>query len=63
VSINLEPVITVTLAHRKASSDCCGAKVDMSERVDGRLGMWICRECRRPCQRVLGPPEEVIARG
>lgn len=63
MTLNIKPEITATLEHRKASSSCCGAKVDMSERVTGQLGMWICRGCGKPCGRVLGPPQEVTAHG
>jgi len=62
VTLHLTPVITATLAHRKASSDCCGAKLGVSTADEG-TSCWICSACGRPCDRVLGPPEEVTARG
>ena len=61
MSLDLKPVITAILEHRKASSDCCGAKLDLDMNAIGSV--WTCRACGKPCQRVLGPPREVTARG
>jgi hypothetical protein len=55
------PRIEVTLAHRKASSDCCGAKLNVAA---GDFGpRWTCRACGRPCERVMSEPVEVTAHG
>lgn len=59
MSLDLKPVITATLAHRKASSSCCGAPLNACGQAEGCA--WHCRACGQPCGRVLGPPQEVTA--
>jgi hypothetical protein len=53
------PVITGTLAQRKAASACCGALLNPGPVP----GSFTCRECGNPTERVLGDPEEVHFRG
>lgn len=59
--LEIRPVIEATGALRRASSDCCGAKLDAN--AGPEAGEFICRECKRPCGRVLGPPEAVSFHG
>jgi len=40
---------------RRASSSCCGAKLNPG----ARPGAFTCRGCGQPCDRVLSDPEEV----
>lgn len=58
-SLNIQPVITATLEHRKASSGCCGAKLNPG----AEPGSFLCRECGQPCDRVMSDPVEVTAHG
>lgn len=51
--------VTVTGEQRKASSSCCGAKLNPG----GGPETYLCRECGQPCERVLGDPVEVTAHG
>jgi hypothetical protein len=51
------PTITATLAHRTASSDCHGAKLNPGPEP----GMFTCRSCGQPCDRILSDPQEVTA--
>lgn len=55
----IRPVLTAVLAHRKASSSCCGAKLNPGSEA----GTYSCRECSQPCERVLSEPREVTAHG
>ena len=55
----VRPVITATLAHRKASSSCCAAKLAPGPEPE----TYLCRECGQPCERALGDPVEVTAHG
>lgn len=58
-SLQVRPVITVTLAHRIASSDCCGVRLGPGPEP----GIFTCQACGEPCDRVMSEPREVIARG
>ena len=46
---------------RRASSDCCGAKLDVGG--DGETQFYLCRGCGKPCDRILGAPEVVTLHG
>jgi len=59
MSLEVEPRFQVTLAKRTASSSCCAAKLDRG----AIAGMFTCRACGKPCDRVLSEPEEVTAGG
>jgi hypothetical protein len=56
----VKPEITAVVEHRKASSDCCGAKL---RAADVPPEGFECTGCGEPCRRVLGEPQEVTARG
>ena len=53
------PRFAGTLAHRKASSACCAARLNAGTQP----GTYTCRGCGQPCERVLGDPEEVTFGG
>lgn len=56
----VQPEFRATLAIRKASSSCCGAKL----RVAGDTTQhYECVACDQPCDRVLSEPEEVTLHG
>ena len=57
--LTIRPAVTAVLAHRKASSGCCDAPLAPGPEPE----TFTCRGCGQPCQRILGEPEEVIARG
>ena len=62
------PAVTAVFAHRKASSSCCGAPLDVSTGLDASTGEeetagWMCTECGQLCDRVLSGPREVTAGG
>lgn len=60
----VRPVLTAVLAHRKASSSCCAAPLNIARpAADGGEPDWLCTACGQPCQRVLGDPVEVTAHG
>lgn len=54
MSMPLDVKVEATLAHQRASSDCCGAGLDVAAG-----GEWTCRNCGSTCGRVLGPPETI----
>ena len=58
-SLSVEPVFEVVAEVRRASSACCGAKLSLG---DGP-GMFACRGCGQPCERVMSGPEEVTLHG
>jgi hypothetical protein len=58
-SLIVRPVVTVTAAKRTASSSCCGAKLDPGETPR----TFTCRDCGKPCERILSDPEEVTLHG
>lgn len=58
MSLDIKPVITARLEYRKASSDCCGAKLTIASG-----GGFACLACGKQCEKVMGPPAEVTARG
>jgi hypothetical protein len=58
-SLVIKPEFRAVLAHRKASSGCCGAKLNPG----ARPGTFTCRGCGQPCERVMSDPEEVTAHG
>jgi len=45
--------IEASLELRRASSDCCGARLDADP-----YG-WLCRSCGGPCVRVMSEPETI----
>ena len=47
------------LAHRKASSACCGALLQAPP--EGADHEYDCTQCGQPAQRVLGEPRAVAA--
>ena len=51
----VEPAFSGKVVHRKASSDCCGALLDLPADGEG----FLCQACGKPCQRMLGEPVEV----
>lgn len=55
----VRPQLTAVLAHRKASSSCCGALLDPGMEPEA----YLCRGCGQPCARVLSDPVEVTAHG
>jgi len=55
----VKPEFRVEGQVRRASSACCGAKLNPG----GEPGTFTCRDCGQPCERVLSDPEEVILRG
>jgi hypothetical protein len=57
--LEVRPEITAVFAHRKASSDCCGAGLGLPD--SGRY--YVCKDCGQPCNRVLSDPTEVTAHG
>jgi hypothetical protein len=57
----VRPEFRAVLAHRVASSDCCGAKLDAVAADFGPA--FTCRGCGEPCERVLSEPEEVTVHG
>ena len=58
MTLDVEPQFRATAAVCRASSDCCGAKLDAPPG-----GGWQCRACGQPCGRVLSGPEEVEIHG
>jgi hypothetical protein len=58
--INLRPMVTVTLEHRTASSECCGAEL---ARMPVPGFEYECRECGQPANRVLSEPQVITAHG
>jgi hypothetical protein len=54
------PEVTAVLAHRKASSVCCGAPL---RAADVPPEGYECTACGHPCGRTLSEPREVTARG
>lgn len=57
-ALEIRPVITAALAHRTASSDCCGVKLDPGLEP----GTFTCQACGEPCGRVMSEPREITAR-
>jgi hypothetical protein len=57
--LTVQPEITATLEHRKASSSCHGALLDPGLQP----GTYACQECGQPCERRLGEPVTVTASG
>lgn len=55
----VRPVLTAVLAHRTASSACCGAKLNPGP----ALGTFACRSCGQPCERVMSAPQEITVTG
>lgn len=55
----VQPRFEAVLAHRKASSGCCGAKLNPGLEPE----TFTCRDCGRPCERVMSEPVEVTAHG
>lgn len=49
------------LEHRKASSSCHGAPLRLPPQ--GAAHEYECGQCGQPCERVLGEPAQVHARG
>ena len=47
--------IEATFEKQSASSSCCGAGVDVVLGTD--VPVWLCRECRSPCAKVMSAPE------
>lgn len=54
MSMPLEVRVEAVLAHQRASSDCCAARLNVAAG-----GEWVCRRCGQVCGRVLGPPETI----
>jgi len=65
--LTVRPVITGTAEIRRASSSCCGAKLDLARVLEpGEAPAdedWLCRKCGNACARVMGEPEEVTLHG
>jgi len=59
-SLTVQPVFEVTAEVRRASSACCGSKLNVSGNV---TQYYVCRGCGQPCERVLSGPEEVTLHG
>lgn len=59
-SLVVRPAVTAVLAHRKASSDCCGAQL---RPADVPPEGFECTACGEPCRRVLSEATEVTAHG
>jgi hypothetical protein len=57
--LEVRPVITAVLEHRKAASDCHGALLNPGP----EQGTFTCQACGQPCERVLSEPREVTAHG
>lgn len=57
--LNITPRIEATAQIRRASSACCGARLDPG----AEPGTFTCQQCGQPCERVLSAPEEVTFRG
>jgi tRNA(Ile2) C34 agmatinyltransferase TiaS len=53
----IRPEFKAVAAVRRASSSCCGAKLNAAPQG------WQCRACGKPCERILSEPEEVKANG
>lgn len=58
----IQPRIEGTGQVRRASSGCCGAKLNVAGEP-GETQHWTCRECGQPCDRVMSAPEEVTLHG
>jgi len=58
-SLTVQPVFEVTAEVRRASSACCGAKLNPGDAPES----FTCRGCGQPCERVLSGPEEVTLHG
>jgi hypothetical protein len=61
-ALAIKPKFRATVAVRRASSDCCGAKLAVSTADEGTQS-WECRGCGQPCDRVLSDAGEVTAGG
>ena len=55
----VKPVIRAAGQLRRASSSCCEARLNPGPEPE----TFTCRACGQPCDRVLGPPEEVTLNG
>lgn len=53
----LDVRIEATAEISRASSDCCGARLDVTLGSD--VPVWICRGCKQPCARVMSAPEVI----
>ena len=58
-ALHLKPVITGTAEIRRASSACYGAKLNPGTEPE----TFTCRECGKPCERVMSEPEVVTLHG
>jgi hypothetical protein len=61
VTLPLDVKVTAELEYRRAESSCCRA--GLAGRSGDDMPAWQCRECGRPCLRVLGDPVKVEAHG
>lgn len=61
-SLAVEPVFEAIGEVCRASSSCCGAKLNLGGEP-GATQFWLCRDCGEACDRVMSAPEEVTARG
>ena len=55
----IDPVFRAEAQIRRASSSCCGAKLNPGAGPE----TFTCRECGQACERVMSEPEEVTIRG
>lgn len=55
----VQPRLEGTAEFRRASSSCCGEKLNPG----GEPGTFTCRGCGQPCDRVMGDPQEVSLHG
>ena len=58
-ALAVRPQFEVRAQVRRASSACCGAKLNPGAAPES----FTCRACGQPCERVMSGPEEVTLRG
>lgn len=58
-SLIIVPEFKATGQVRRASSNCCAAKLNPGR----ESGTYTCRACGKPCERVMSGPEEVTLHG
>jgi hypothetical protein len=57
--LEVRPAIEGTGEIRRASSSCCGAKLNPGQEPE----TFTCRACGQTCDRVMSAPEEVTLHG
>lgn len=57
MAVNATPVVTAVAVHRKASSACCGDRLQLAAPGAEHGQRYECGSCGQPTQKVLGEPE------